>query len=132
MTGLPSPHAELEETFVGEAALPRRNGELVFEQPWQSRAFGLVVAVHQTGAFEWDEFRRHLIARIGRWDATHAPEESYAYYEHWLGALEDVLSERRLADPEDVAARVAERLARPPGWDHRHAHDHGHDHGHEH
>ena len=27
----------------GVAALPRKNGELVFEAPWQGRAFGLAV-----------------------------------------------------------------------------------------
>jgi nitrile hydratase accessory protein len=132
MTGRPSPHAALEETFVGGAALPRKNGELVFEQPWQSRAFGLVVALHNAGAFEWEEFRRHLIARIGRWDVTHAPAEPYAYYEHWLRALEDVLTERRITDPENVEGRVAELLARPPGWDHDHDYDHPHHDGHEH
>ena len=113
MTGRSSPHAALEETFVGDAALPRRNGELVFEQPWQSRAFGLVVALHDSGAFEWEEFRKHLITRIGRWDMTHAPDEPYAYYEHWLRALEDVLAERRITDPENVQARVADLLGTP-------------------
>ena len=29
----------------GPAALPRRNGELVFEAPWQGRAFGMALAV---------------------------------------------------------------------------------------
>lgn len=29
----------------GAAALPRRNGELVFEAPWQGRAFGLALAL---------------------------------------------------------------------------------------
>ena len=138
MAGRPSPHAALEETFVGDAALPRRNGELVFEQPWQSRAFGLVVALHDAGAFGWDEFRNNLIARIRLWEATHGPDEPYEYYEHWLGALEDVLSERRLTDPGNVEARVAELLARPSGWDHDHDHalargdGHAHEHGHEH
>ena len=29
----------------GSAALPRKNGELVFEAPWEGRAFGIAVAL---------------------------------------------------------------------------------------
>lgn len=28
--------------------LPRRNGELAFDEPWQTRAFGLAAAVVET------------------------------------------------------------------------------------
>ena len=31
------------------AAPPRDNGELVFEAPWESRAFGVAVALHDAG-----------------------------------------------------------------------------------
>ena len=41
---------------------PRKNGELVFEEPWQGRVFGMAVALHERGRFEWEEFRRALIA----------------------------------------------------------------------
>jgi len=30
----------------GALAYPRRNGEPVFDAPWQSRAFGMVVSLH--------------------------------------------------------------------------------------
>jgi hypothetical protein len=38
--------------------------------------------------------------------------------EHWLGALRDVLADKRLADPAAVAARAAEVAARPAEHDH--------------
>ena len=50
----------------GPAAPPRRNGEIVFAAPWQSRIFGLTMALHAAGTFTWDEFRARLIAAIGR------------------------------------------------------------------
>ena len=31
--------------MAGPEALPRKNGELVFEAPWEGRAFGLAVAL---------------------------------------------------------------------------------------
>ena len=47
----------------GETALPRKNGELVFEAPWQARAFGMAVALAQQGRYAWDDFRCQLIGR---------------------------------------------------------------------
>ena len=44
--------------------LPRRNGELVFEAPWESRAFGVAVALQDAGAIDFEHFRAHLIAEI--------------------------------------------------------------------
>ena len=37
--------------MTGAAAVPRKNGELVFDAPWQSRAFGMVVGLVQKGLF---------------------------------------------------------------------------------
>jgi nitrile hydratase accessory protein len=77
----------------GRAALPRKNGELVFEEPWQSRAFGMAVALHERGLFEWEEFRQALIARIAAAEADPGP---FAYYEVWLRTFEHLLAGRGL------------------------------------
>ena len=50
----------------GPAALPRRNGELVFEAPWQGRVFGLALGVVRHLGLPWHEFQQRLIAEIGR------------------------------------------------------------------
>jgi nitrile hydratase accessory protein len=65
----------------GAAALPRRNGELVFEAPWQGRVFAMALAVVERLGLDWGEFQRRLIVEI---DAH--PEAPY--YESWLAALE--------------------------------------------
>ena len=48
----------------GDPALPRRNGELVFDSPWQGRAFGLAVSLVEQGGYDWEDFRRLLIGQI--------------------------------------------------------------------
>jgi cobaltochelatase CobN len=83
----------------GAAALPRRNGELVFEEPWQGRAFGMAVALHEQGLFEWEEFRQELIARIAAVEATGGPFE---YYEIWLATFERILTARGVVSAADV------------------------------
>jgi len=97
----------------GPAAPPRDNGELLFTAPWESRAFGMAVALHESGTFAWPTFQQALVARIG------APGER-PYYVDWLGALEDVL-----AVAADVDARASALAHRPAGHDHGHGHGHG-------
>jgi nitrile hydratase accessory protein len=88
----------------GSAALPRKNGELVFEAPWESRAFGLAVASDE-GQYAWDEFRQRLIAQIGAADASGADS---TYYERWLAAFESLLVERGLVSPQELEQRTQE------------------------
>jgi Nitrile hydratase beta subunit len=73
------------------ADIPRRNGELVFEAPWESRAFGLAAAYLEATGQGWVRFRRHLMAAI----AGLPPETPY--YEAWVTALEALLAEDDLA-----------------------------------
>ncbi len=80
---------------------PRRNGELVFDAPWEGRSFGLALALHQQGLFDWEEFRQRLITSI-------AAQPTGDYYEQWLLALESLLVEKGVFTPEEIAARVSE------------------------
>ena len=99
----------------GSAAPPRSNGELVFAEPWESRAFAMAVALCEAGVFTWREFQAALIARIARQDDA---STRWCYYEHWLGALEDVLGGQGAAAADDVTARARALAHRPAGHDH--------------
>ena len=68
--------------------LPRRNGELVFEAPWEGRAFGLAAAYVEESGVGWTAFRAHLIAAIADLPA------GTPYYEAWVEALERLVAER--------------------------------------
>ena len=90
------------------AALPRKNGELVFQAPWEGRAFGIAVVLHEKGAYSWEEFRDRLVRNVA--------DGSSAYYESWLTALESVLLSRGLVSPAELEARAREfrELRRDP------------------
>ncbi len=91
----------------GAAALPRRNGELVFEAPWQGRAFGLALALVRCLGRPWSAFQKHLIDEI-------ATRPDAPYYECWVGALERLVLEHRVASAEEVErAREAVLRADP-------------------
>ena len=93
--------------------VPQRNGELVVEAPWEARAFGLGVALHERGGFGWDEFKERLIAEIARAEAAGEPS---TYYERWLAAFERLLNDKGLVAAEEVGARAQALRAAPPDY----------------
>ena len=103
----------------GPAALPRKNGELVFEAPWEGRAFGLAVAMSDQEQYAWDEFRQRLIAEISHAETGGARS---TYYERWLAALESLLLDRGLVSRDELERRTAEYASGA-----RHDHDDDHD-----
>jgi nitrile hydratase accessory protein len=110
----------VELATSGPAAPPRSNGELVFEAPWESRMFGVAMALLEAGRFEWSDFQQRLIAAVGRWEADHLDGAGYAYYERWVEALESVLAERDILAPAAIDERAAVLARRPAGHDHGH------------
>jgi nitrile hydratase accessory protein len=83
----------------GATTVPRKNGELVFEAPWQGRVFGMAVALSEQGAFPWEEFRQSLIVEIA---AAETRGGEFRYYGAWLAAFEKVLIGRRIVSPGEL------------------------------
>jgi hypothetical protein len=83
--------ADIDGALADTAPLPRSNGELVFDEPWQGRALGMgVVALERAGIslVEFSGFLAEAVAQHG-----YDPEEpaASAYYAAWLDALETAL-----------------------------------------
>ena len=97
-----SPDRKISEMF-GEQALPRKNGELVFDEPWEGRAFGLAVAMSHSGAFEWADFRDELIEAISS-DERHGV--ATGYYQRWARALERLALKHSLITSAELDAKI--------------------------
>lgn len=78
---------DLDLDLDGPAAPPRRNGELVFAEPWHARAFGICVTVLEREGLGWADFRAHLVPAI-------AADPEGEYYDAFALALERWLAER--------------------------------------
>lgn len=107
-----------------EGAPPRRNGELIFNEPWEGRAFGMAVALSEQGCYLWEEFRSRLIHTIGQWEHEHAAEladkeidphdpahcghPAWSYYEQWLATFESLLLDRGMIAKEELDRRTHE------------------------
>ena len=102
----------------GPAAPPRPNGELLFEEPWEARLFGITMSLFEQGLFEWEEFRQRLIDEIQSWEAAGHPQEEWSYYERWAAAFERLLADKALCGAPELGHRTAEFSGRPHGHDH--------------
>ena len=100
----------------GPAALPRSNGELVFEAPWEGRAFGIAVNLNEQGLYPWLAFRDGLVREIG---SAEAGGQAASYYERWLATLEGLLLDMAVISEQELAERTEEYAsgARDDDWD---------------
>jgi nitrile hydratase accessory protein len=106
-------------------ALPRANGELLFNAPWEARAFGLAVALNEAGLYPWSDFSHGLARQLATEGAAASPA---TYYERWLATLESLAIANGLVTPEEIEAEMVQQ-ALLDDHDHDHAHDnHNHHH----
>lgn len=81
--------------------VPRRNGELAFDAPWQARIFGLAAVLVDTRlGGDWEPFRTELIAAV-------AADPDRPYWESWTAALERLLVATDLVPAGDLDAVLA-------------------------
>ena len=119
----PKANPEVSE-MQGAEALPRLNGELVFEEPWEGRAFGIAVALNNQRVYPWRDFREHLVTQISSDESSGIPGR---YYDQWLRAMEALLLEQGLVSSDELEQRTVEYVTGQ-----REDHDHGEHEGHHH
>jgi nitrile hydratase accessory protein len=83
--------------------LPVKEGQdaPVFAEPWQAQAFALAVALNERGLFTWSEWAAALSRQLA---SPGAAQDGGDYYQHWLAALETLLTEKGVAGPQAVEA----------------------------
>ena len=95
--------SRLVSSMEGSIAAPRRNGELVFEAPWEGRVFGMAVALYDRQLYGWEEFQRSLIEEIAR---AGTDADAARYYERWLASFERLLADKGVVKPEELDDRT--------------------------
>ena len=85
--------------------LPRDNGGPVFAEPWEAQAFALAVRLSAQGHFTWKEWANALAGELKAAADRGEPDDGSHYYEHWLAALESLVTAKNLADPAALLER---------------------------
>ena len=93
---------EVETPLLQSVGLPRSlDGDPAFSEPWQAQAFGLTVHLHAKGVFSWAEWAAHLSEEVHR---PGRAADGSDYFDAWVAALTQLLSDKGLADLETVKA----------------------------
>ena len=79
--------SDVRTVALGDPDLPRSNGELTFDEPWQGRALAIAIALVERLDLQWDDFRHHLIVAI-------AADPHRPYWDSWAVALDAFAVER--------------------------------------
>lgn len=85
--------------------LPRDEGGPVFAEPWQAQAFALAVRLSEQGYFTWKEWAATLADELKAAADRGQPDDGSRYYEHWLAALERLVTSKRLANSAELLQR---------------------------
>ena len=93
------------EKLAALPQLPRDEGGPVFAEPWQAQAFALAVKLSEQGHFTWKEWAAALAAELKAAADSGEADDGSHYYEHWLAALERMVTVKGLSDPVTMLAR---------------------------
>jgi len=85
--------------------LPQDKGEPVFAEPWQAQAFALAVKLSEEGYFTWKEWAAALAKELNTATSRGEPDDGSHYYDHWLAALEHLVTAKGLTDSASLLAR---------------------------
>ena len=85
--------------------LPRDETGPVFAEPWQAQAFALAVKLSEQGHFTWKEWAAALAAELKAAADRGEADDGSRYYEHWLAALERMVTMKGLSDPVAMLER---------------------------
>jgi nitrile hydratase accessory protein len=91
----------LERAWPAEA-----DGARVFAQPWEAKAFAMIVTLAQAGHFSWAEwvecFSKEVVAAAAVEASGGTPK---TYYVQWLDAAEKLLVGKGLTSATQLAAK---------------------------
>ena len=99
------PDSAQSEKLAALPRLPRDEGGPVFAEPWQAQAFALAVKLSEHGHFTWKEWATALAYELKVAASRGEPDDGSRYYNHWLAALERLVTAKRLSDPAAMLER---------------------------
>jgi nitrile hydratase accessory protein len=102
---LSRPEASDAERLALLPRLPRDDGGPVFAEPWQAQAFAMAVRLSAQGHFTWSEWAVALADELKSAVDRGEPDDGSHYYEHWLAALERLVTAKALLNSKEMLDR---------------------------
>jgi nitrile hydratase accessory protein len=95
----------VKRRFASLPRLPQEDGEPVFAEPWQAQAFALAVRLSAQGHFTWTEWAAALAEQLQSAADRGEPDDGSRYFEYWLAALEQLVTEKQLTESAALRER---------------------------
>src|SRR5215471_6239423 len=95
----------MSDQFSSLPLLPRDESGPVFAEPWQAQAFAMAVTLSAEGHFTWKEWAAVLADELKAAAGRGEPGDGSRYYEHWLAALERLVTEKSLFSRTEMLER---------------------------
>jgi nitrile hydratase accessory protein len=83
----------MHEALATLPGMPLDDNSPVFKEPWEARAFAMVLALHDQGLFTWPQWAAALSREISQAQAAGDSDLGDTYYQHWLLALESLVKD---------------------------------------
>jgi len=100
----PDPQPD-SERLASLPSLPSDEAGPIFAEPWQAQAFALAVRLSAQGHFTWKEWAAALADELKAAAHRGQPDDGSHYYEHWLAALERLVTAKGLSNRNEMLAR---------------------------
>lgn len=71
-----------------------KDGEPVFEEPWQARTFAMAVQLNEAGFFAWQEWADELSRQIAAAEKVRPVRDAAGYYQVWQTCLEHLVNRK--------------------------------------
>ncbi|HEX2886655.1 nitrile hydratase accessory protein [Vineibacter terrae] len=85
------------------------DADVTFAEPWEAKAFAIIVKLAQAGCFTWGEWVECFAQEVAAATAVEAAGgRPKTYYEQWLSAAETLLVDKGVTSREQL---LAKRLA---------------------
>ncbi len=82
------------------------DADVAFAEPWQAKAFAMVVKLAEAGHFSWPEWVECFSKEVAAATAVEAAGgRPKSYYEQWLDAAERIMIEKGVTSREQLVAR---------------------------
>ena len=92
----------MEPSLLGLRGFPHDGRGPVFKEPWEAKAFAMVLRLHEHGLFTWTEWADALSHEIRAAQSAGDADLGDTYYQHWLRALETMVARKGAASGDEL------------------------------
>ncbi len=98
--------ASTESPLICKSLPLSTNDDVKFNEPWEARAFAIVVRLTNAGHFTWAEWVECFSKEVAEATAVEAAGDTpKTYYQQWLTAAEKMLVAKGVTSFDQLSAR---------------------------